>query len=315
MPALTLPTQRQHRDGIMHAGTIAAEQRFLLKIENNLAALIHQLFPNGCEQQLEIDMSVKQSLRHSLACLPPTGNNDETPFQRLAHALSDIPFIADTIVTKYLNGISLRKQQQSSKRHGVDVHYAEHCRQVSLASALLAVAHQTQLLSVLQSNMLHIDSKPIRCSHKRHCVLRENWFWPLYSENHEISFFFSPSPSRSHLEKLLERHYSGSIIIQSKAAFHSYRSALTSWHTESQADDIADKLWRFSGSEIGTEHTGTFKSLIANCMLHGLTPGDYLASALTLVKASPPWDTRTPTPREYSDLLSSSDASYREKTT
>lgn len=315
MTVLTLATKRHRRDGIMHASAIAAEQLYLLQVENNLATLIHQLFPDGYEQQLEIDMSVKQSLRRSLACLPPTGNNDATPFHRLAHALSDIPFIADTIVTKYLSGISLRKQQQSSNRHGVDVHYAEHCRQVSVASALLAVAHQTQLLSVLQSNMLHIDSKPIRCGHKRHCVLSENWFWPLYSENHEISFFFSPSPSRSHLEKLLERHYSGRILMQSKAAFHSYRSALTAWHTKSQADDIADKLWRFSGSEIGTEHTGTFKSLIANCMLQDLRPGDYLASALTLVKASPSSDRRTPTPREYSDLLSSGNAPYMEKTT
>lgn len=297
-------TPGQHVLGeVVRTAAIADEQIRLMHIENMVETLTRRIFSRQNSRQLDIDASIRQSLRHVIASLDALDDSGETAALRLTEPLGNMQSISGIIVTKYLQGDSLKKQHGISRKLGNSVSYASLCFQVSAAAAVLAVAHQAQLLSVLQADTLHIDRSPRACTLKRGGVVKEIWFWPLHSETGEIHFLFSPSPSISHLEHFLAQYYTGDVTLDEKAAFNSYARSLRSQHTDRKSDDITGKIWKFSGSDIPIESTGIFKSLVASCLLQGLSPSGYLASVMTLIATSSQPLVHALTPRERRGLL------------
>ncbi|WP_445003257.1 IS66 family transposase [Halomonas mongoliensis] len=303
MNTLALALQREHSQEARRAGAIAAQQLHLLSVEKHLALLVQRLFPDSGRQQLDIDMAVIQSLRQAVSGMAMDSTDAAALLATLKASLGESKGVADAIVMKYLYGVPLRSQCQRLKEGGSEPSLAGLCRQVGAASALLAVAHQAQLERVMQSRQLRVDGAPVPCRVKRQGRVAECWYWPLHSGEDEISFLFSPSPSRTFLEVFLESHYQGEVSIGDRAAFTAYRAGLASRLSAKQAGAMARKLWRFSGSETSNEHVGIFKSLIANCAMQGLKPAGYLAGAMTLIATSASPAMLEITPRDWRDAL------------
>ena len=303
MNTLALAFQREHSQEARRAGAIAAQQLRLLRVEQHLALLVKRLFPDSGRQQFDIDIAVIQSLRQAIAGLEMDPTDAATPFATLKASLGDSRRVADAIVMKYLYGMPLRSQCKRLKDGGAELSPAGLCRQVGAAAALLGVAHQAQLQRVMQGRQLEIDSSPVPCRVKRQGRVAECWYWPLLSDEGEISFLFSPSSSRTFLDAFLESRYQGGVSIGDQAAFVAYRARLASRLSAKQAGATARKLWRFSGSETANEHVGIFKSLIANCALQGLRPAGYLAGVMTLVATAESTTLLEITPRDWRDAL------------
>ena len=57
---------------------------------------------------------------------------------------------------------------------------------------------------MLLSKTLAVDETPIKAGRgKRRAKMETAWYWPLYGEDDEVVFTFSPSHARAHVDKVL----------------------------------------------------------------------------------------------------------------
>ncbi|TDO06165.1 transposase IS66 family protein [Halomonas ventosae] len=67
-----------------------------------------------------------------------------------------------------------------------------------------------------------MDETPIKAGRKAKGKMKEAWFWPLYGDHDEISFTFSPSRAKAHIDKVLGEHFEGVLLTDGNASYARY---------------------------------------------------------------------------------------------
>jgi hypothetical protein len=87
---------------------------------------------------------------------------------------------------------------------------------------LLEPIYEAQLAHLLEGSVLACDETPSKAGpHKAKGKMKQAWFWPLYGEDDEICFTFSPTRARQHLETILEG-FTGTLLSDGYAAYARY---------------------------------------------------------------------------------------------
>lgn len=137
-------------------------------------------------------------------------------------SLTDVSFIAGMLVDKFCYHLPLYRQHQRLQQAGVQLSRTTLTQQVARAAALLSPIHRAQLDHVLESQVLAMDETPIKAGRKGKGKMKEAWFWPLYGDHDEISFTFSPSRAKAHIDKVLGEHFEGVLLTDGNASYARY---------------------------------------------------------------------------------------------
>ncbi|MFU8766009.1 MAG: IS66 family transposase, partial [Haliea sp.] len=117
------------------------------------------------------------------------------------------------------------------------------------AIELLEPIHHAQLRHLLQSRVLAMDETPIRAgpSKKSKGKMHQGWYWPVYGQDDEVSFLYSPSRGAEVVKDALGEHFEGVLVTDGYAAYGKYaasRPAVTPancWaHTRRQFERAKD---------------------------------------------------------------------------
>ena len=155
---------------------------------------------------------------------PASGKPQTTPVPGsiFTGSLADVSFLAGMLVDKFAFHIPLYRQHQRLAAGGIQLARATLTQLVARSAALLTPIHAAQLEHVLTSRVLAMDETPIKAGHKVKGRLESAYFWPLYGDADEISFTFSPSRGRAHIEATLADHFTGTLITDGYAAYSRY---------------------------------------------------------------------------------------------
>ncbi|SEK46360.1 Transposase [Halomonas daqiaonensis] len=137
-------------------------------------------------------------------------------------SLADVSFIAGMLVDKFCYHLPLYRQHQRLQQAGIQLSRTTLTQQVARAAALLSPIYLAQLEHVLQSQVLAMDETPIKAGRKAKGKMKEAWFWPLYGDHDEISFTFSPTRAKAHIDKLLGEHVEGVLLTDGNASYARY---------------------------------------------------------------------------------------------
>jgi transposase len=137
-------------------------------------------------------------------------------------SLADVSFIAGLLVDKFCYHLPLYRQHQRLQQAGIELSRTTLTQQVARAAALLSPIHLAQLEHVLKSQVLAMDETPIKAGRKSKGKMKAAWFWPLYGDHDEISFTFSPSRAKAHIDTVLGEHFEGVLLSDGNASYARY---------------------------------------------------------------------------------------------
>ena len=137
-------------------------------------------------------------------------------------SLADVSFIAGMLVDKFCYHLPLYRQHQRLQQAGIQLSRTTLTQQVARAAALLSPIHLAQLEHVLKSQVLAMDETPIKAGRKGKGKMKEAWFWPLYGDHDEISFTFSLSRAKAHIDQVLGEHFEGVLLTDGNASYARY---------------------------------------------------------------------------------------------
>ena len=145
-------------------------------------------------------------------------------------SLADVSFIAGLLVDKFCYHLPLYRQHQRLQQAGIQLSRTTLTQQVARAAALLSPIHLAQLEHVLQSQVLAMDETPVKAGRKAKGKMQEAWFWPLYGDHDEISFTFSPSRAKAHIDTVLGNHFEGVLLTDGNASYARYAETVSYTH-------------------------------------------------------------------------------------
>ena len=141
-------------------------------------------------------------------------------------SMADVSVVAGLLVDKFNYHLPLNRQHQRIQAAGITISRSTLTHWVHRAAKLLAPIADAQLRAILRSKTLAIDETPIRAgrSKAKRGKLNTGWYWPVYGEADEVSFTFSPSRGRAHLDRLLV-DWTGTLLTDGAPAYASYQRA------------------------------------------------------------------------------------------
>jgi len=167
----------------------------------------------------------------------------------LENSIADVSFLAGMLVDKFCFHLPLYRQHQRLALAGITLSRATLTNLSQRVIELLKPIHDAQLKHILQSRVLAMDETPIRAgpSKKTRGKMHQGWYWPVYGENDEISFIYSPSRGADVVKHALGEHFNGVLVTDGYAAYGKYaasRPAVTAancWaHTRRQFEQAKD---------------------------------------------------------------------------
>ncbi|WP_409523038.1 IS66 family transposase [Nitrincola sp. MINF-07-Sa-05] len=144
------------------------------------------------------------------------------PSNVLDRSLADVSLLSGLLVDKFLYHLPLHRQHQRITQAGITLSRATLTTLVKRAIELLRPIVDAQLINVLRSQVLAMDETPIKAGKAAKGKLKQSWFWPLYGDQDEVVFTFSASRGRQHIEAVLKKQFTGTLISDGYAAYACY---------------------------------------------------------------------------------------------
>ena len=120
---------------------------------------------------------------------------------------ADVSFIAGLIIDKMRFHLPLYRQHQRLAAAGVSLSRSTLTHLVQRAALLLKPVYESLLQSILASKLLLMEETAIKAGHRRTSngsgKMKTGFFWPVYGDQDEIVFPFSPSRSRRVIDEIL----------------------------------------------------------------------------------------------------------------
>ncbi len=138
-------------------------------------------------------------------------------------SLADVSFITGLLVDKFVYHLPLYRQHQRIKAAHIQISRATLGQLADRAARLLEPIALAILRAILQSRVLALDETPSKvgrqkAAHAKRGKMKTGYFWPLYGDQDEVYFSFSPSRATAHLETLLNG-YTGTLVTDGYAAY------------------------------------------------------------------------------------------------
>lgn len=126
------------------------------------------------------------------------------PDSPLPKSFADVSVLAGLLIDKFLYHLPLYRLHQRLKDSGVVLSRMTLTNFVHRATELLSPIYYAQLSSVLQSRVLAMDETPIRAGPSPGGgKMHQGYFWPLYGDQNEVCFPYSPSRSHGVVGEIL----------------------------------------------------------------------------------------------------------------
>lgn len=149
------------------------------------------------------------------------------PDNVLESTVTDVSFLVGLLINKFQYHCPLYRQHQKLTDAGIQVSRASLTNWVKRTIELLRPIVAAQLVNVLQSKVLAMDETPIKASRlpgvgKKPGKMKTGYFWPVYGEQDEVVFTFSPSRGTAHIQSVLGEVWSGTLLTDGYAAYDRY---------------------------------------------------------------------------------------------
>jgi len=157
---------------------------------------------------------VKDKTTGKLTCPP-------APASVLGKSYADVSFLAGMVIDKFRYYLPLYRQHQRLQAAGILVGRSTLTSLVQRTANLLQPIYDAQLVSIVNSQVLTMDETPIRAGRKGHGKMKTGYFWPVYGDQDEIAFPFSPSREGAMVREVLGE-YCGVLISDGYKVYESY---------------------------------------------------------------------------------------------
>lgn len=143
------------------------------------------------------------------------------PQNVLDKSFADVSFLVGMLIDKFLYHLPLYRQHQRLENSGIFLARSTLTNLTKRAIELLNPIYQSQLENIIRSRVLAIDETPSKAGRKEKGKLKQVYYWPMYGEEDEVCFTFSPSRSQQHLHTILGE-FNGTILSDGYSAYNSY---------------------------------------------------------------------------------------------
>jgi len=133
---------------------------------------------------------------------------------------ADVSIIAGLMVDKAVYFLPLYRQHQRLLDSGITLSRATLINWMHQGIELLRPIYQAQLQHILLSTVLAMDEVPIKAGRKGKGKgkMKQTYFWPIYGEQGEVAFTWSPSRGMAHAKAQLEG-FNGTLLTDGYAAY------------------------------------------------------------------------------------------------
>lgn len=114
-------------------------------------------------------------------------------------SIVDVSLVSGLLTDKFVYHMPLYRQHQHLQRDGITVARESLTNWSHNGIRLLEPIYQAQLRNILRSRTLAIDETPIKAGRARKGRMHVGWYWPIYGDQDEVAFTYSPSRGHQHL--------------------------------------------------------------------------------------------------------------------
>jgi hypothetical protein len=132
-----------------------------------------------------------------------------------------VPVLAGVLVDKFCYHMPLYRKHQRLADAGITLSRATLTRRVQQTIELVRPIYDAQWRHILQSKVLAMDETPIKADRSGKGKMRQTWYWPIYGEDDEICFTWSPSRGSDHVVAQLN-DFAGTLLTDGYAAYDAY---------------------------------------------------------------------------------------------
>jgi transposase len=136
-------------------------------------------------------------------------------------SIADVSVVAGMLVEKLVYHMPLYRQHQRLIRDGIELSRQTLSNWVHRAIMLLEPIFDAQLAHILCSKHLAIDETPVKAGRGKPGKMKLGWYWPIYGEDDEVAFTFSPSRGHQHLLEVLGE-FAGTLLTDGYGAYSRY---------------------------------------------------------------------------------------------
>lgn len=133
----------------------------------------------------------------------------------------DVSFITGLLIDKFLYHQPLYRQHQKLERCGITLCRATLTNLSHRAINLLTPIVDAQLGNVLRSHVLAMDETLIKAGNRQKGKLHQGYYLPVYGDQDEMVFNYSPSKSRVQIEAVLSG-FNGTLLSDGNVAYAQY---------------------------------------------------------------------------------------------
>jgi transposase len=159
---------------------------------------------------------IKRREDGTLSCAP-------APSSVLGKSIADVSLLAGLVIDKFRYHLPLYRQHQRMEAAGIRLARSTLTGLVHRTADLLTPIYEAQLASVLTSRVLAMDETPIKAGRQGRRKMQTAYFWPVYGDQHEVVFPFSPNRAASMVRKVLGE-YRGVLLTDGYQAYDTYAS-------------------------------------------------------------------------------------------
>ena len=154
----------------------------------------------------------------TLTCSP-------APASVLGKSIADVSLLANMAVDKFRYHLPLYRQHQRMEAAGIHLARSTLTGLVLRSAELLAPIYRAQLASIVRSAVVTMDETPIKADRTQRHSMKTAYFWPVFGDQNEIAFPFSPTRSAAVLREVLGE-YCGVLLSDGYKAYESYAAEI-----------------------------------------------------------------------------------------
>ena len=143
------------------------------------------------------------------------------PVGVLGKSVADVSLLACMAIEKFVYHLPLYRQHQRMAAAGVRLARSTLTGLLQRTGDLLEPIVEAQLASITSGAVVAVDETPIKAGRKGRGKMKTGYFWPIYGEQDEIVFPFSPSRSGELIAELLDG-YSGVLLTDGYSTYERY---------------------------------------------------------------------------------------------
>ena len=137
-------------------------------------------------------------------------------------SIVDVSFLASMLVDKFVYHSPLYRQHQKLQANGFKLARSSLTNWSKRSIELLEPIYQAQLQHILQSKVLAMDETPIKAGKTGKGKMNTGYFWPMYGDDDEIVFTFSPSRGQQLVFNTLGDQFAGTLLTDGYSAYKKY---------------------------------------------------------------------------------------------